>query len=178
MNTSVPRTSTLYIVGPPGAGKTTIGREVAARTRAAFHTIDDWVGSAYPPSARSTPMTDAQVDHAMSLLFDAVGRSAAISEFAYHDYIALLTDDRYPEFANSRKVIVFADLETCSARIGARRSPVRATYVERAWRSARDLISLYAAQSGGHTLVIDTTTMPIPTAVAMAACFFSEEEDT
>lgn len=175
MTLSVLQTNTLYLVGPPSAGKTTIGRALASQTGAAFHTLDDWAGVVYPPFARSTPMTDAQVDQAISLLFSAIGRSAAICEFAHHDYAALLTDERCPQFAPSRKIIIFADLETCRARNGARGSPVAADYVERAWRSTRDLISLCTAQTGGNALVIDTTSMPIPTAVAMAACFFVQK---
>ena len=175
MNVTVPQTGTLYIVGPPGAGKTTIGRRVASRTSLAFHTLDDWAGVVYPPSLRSTPMTDAQVDQAISLLFDAIGNSAAVCEFAHHDYVAILADSRYPLFAASRKVIVFADLGTCRTRNGARRSRVAAEYVERAWRSTQDLIDLCAAKAGGDSLVIDTTVTPVPAAVEMAACFFMEE---
>jgi hypothetical protein len=148
---------------------------VATLSCAAFHTIDDWAGVAYPPSARSTPMTNAQVDQAMSMLFGAVAQSSAIIEFAHHDYMALLNQKRFPLFTTSRKVIVLADIETCIARNAARRSPVSANYVERAWLSARQLIDSYAVQSSGHALVVDTTATSISTAVAMVARFFNQE---
>ncbi len=121
-------------------------------------------------------MTDAQVDDAISLLFRRVGRSNAICEFAHHNYVAMLDDNRYVKFATSRRIIVFADLETCLERNSIRGSPVAATYVERAWLSTKDLISLSIAQNGGNVLIIDTTDMPIPFAVAMAEGFFVKED--
>src|ERR1043165_7234868 len=130
MNSVVRMHNILYVVGPPGAGKTTIGREVASQTNVAFHTLDKWAGVVYPPFSRSLPMSDAQVDHAICLLFSEVGRSPAICEFAYHDYISFISDSRYPNFAASRKVIVFADLATCCARNAARHSRVAPEYVE------------------------------------------------
>jgi cytidylate kinase len=174
MNATTARQGTLYVVGPPGAGKSTIGRAAASRIGLPFHALDDWAGVVYPPSARSTPMTDAQVDRAVSMLFGSVGHSAAVCEFAHHDYVGFMHDSRYPQFAASRKVIVTADLAACSARNEARRSRVAAEYVERAWRSTRDLIDLCAAEAGGDYLVIDTTSMPVPAAVETAACFFAE----
>lgn len=165
---------THYVVGPPGAGKTTIGRAVAGRMGLPFHSLDDWAGVMYPPSSRSTPMTDAQVDRAVSLLFGAVGRGAAICEFAHHDYVGFMHDDRYPQFAASRKVIVTADLIACRGRNAVRRSQVAAEYVKRAWQSTRELIDLCAADACGDFLVIDTTSMPVPAAVETAACFLAE----
>lgn len=175
MRTSNFELSTAFIVGPPGAGKTTIGREAASRIQAAFHTIDDWAGVVYPPSARSKPMTDSQVDQAISLLFDAVGPTAAVCEFAHHDYVALMANDRYPVFTTSRKVIVLADLDICNARNKARKSPVNAEYVERVWRSANDLIAFCNTQHCSQTLIIDTTATPIANALAMTVSFLNEE---
>lgn len=176
MNHSVQQISPLFIVGPPGAGKSTIGRVLASQNGAQFHTVDDWAGTVYPPSSRSMPMTDAQVEEAISLLFRRVGQSKGICEFAHHDYVGMLNDNRNVKFAVSRKIIVFADLETCLERNSIRGSPVAANYVERAWLSTKDLITLSTAQNGGNVLIIDTTDMPIPIAVAMAEGFFGKED--
>jgi hypothetical protein len=175
VNALASRCGPTCIVGPPGAGKTTIGRGVAALTHAPFHAIDEWAGVVYPPHARSQPMTDAQVDQATSMLFDAVGRAAALCEFAHHDYVALLTGDRFPAFTTSRKVIVFADIESCRARNDVRRSQVSARYIERSWSSTRDLIALCACRAPEDTIVIDTTVTSISTAVKVVAGFFNRE---
>jgi hypothetical protein len=120
-------------------------------------------------------MTDSQVDQAISLLFDAVGPTAAVCEFAYHDYVGLMANDRYPVFTTSRKVIVLADLDICNARNKARKSPVNAEYVERVWRSANDLIAFCNTQHCSQTLIIDTTATPIANALAMTVSFLNEE---
>jgi tRNA uridine 5-carbamoylmethylation protein Kti12 len=166
---------TVCVVGPPGAGKTTIGRAVASRVRAEFYSIDDWVGTVYEATSFSNPMTDMQVDQALSLLFGAIEPTFAICEFAYHDYVSLLTDDRYPAFMNARKVIVTADLETCIVRNEARRSPVPATYVERAWHSTRALIGLCTTELGSDALLVNTTTTSVAAAVPMTIDFLEEE---
>jgi hypothetical protein len=168
------RPGALYLVGPPGAGKSTIGRIVAARTQSPFHSIDDWVPLVYPPSMRMAPMTDGQVDQAVSLLFRAV-RPGCICEFAHHDYAALLAGEHRQLLVGGRIVVCFAELAACKARNGARRSPVPSLYVERSWHSTKDLIQLVHGTTTVRTLILDTTTLPIDDAVAHVATFYSEE---
>lgn len=148
---------TAFVVGPPAAGKSTIGRAVAHTIGADFHTIDDWTSYVYSPTCQSEPMSDAQVDQALSLLFKEATWSDSIYEFAHHDYVGLLRRKEYPVFGTSKKVIVVASLETCQARNRARPSRVRSSYVERAWHSTQSLIDLCSSGAIGNAMVVDTT---------------------
>lgn len=168
-------TDSVFFVGPPSAGKTTLAQEVASRFDVPLHTIDDWAGQVYPPDARAEPMTDLQVDEALGLLFRALGATTAICEFAYHDYVALLGDLRYATFTCARKILVIADLPTCQIRNGARRSQVNPAYVERAWRSTCELLALSTAASDRTTLLINTTATSISAAVAKIVSFLVKE---
>ncbi len=160
-----------FILGPPGAGKTTIGRAVAARLRVPFHSIDEWVNQVYPPETHTLPMTDAQVDEALSLLLRNVRHDGGLYEFAHHDYVDLLRRNAYDEFTAARKVVVVASLSVCHARNEVRRSPVRRAYVERSWRTTHALMDLCASGSLSNTLVVDTSLTAVDAAVATVLDF-------
>jgi len=67
--------STVFLVGPPAAGKSTIGRAVADEFDHTFRTIDDW-------TPRGVRMTDEEVelrhplreDRALAVAPDAIRR--------------------------------------------------------------------------------------------------------
>ena len=81
-------------------------------------------------SGQSEPMSDAQVNEALSLMFSGATWKKSIYEFAHHDYVGLIRQNVYPGFGTSKKVIVVASLETCQARNDTRPSRVRSSYVE------------------------------------------------
>jgi len=172
LNKMVSNRETAFVVGPPAAGKTTIGRAVASQIGAEFHTIDDWTSYVYSPSRQVEPMSDAQIDEALSLLFKEATWHESIYEFAHHDYLGLLRQNVYPVFTTARKVIVMASLETCHARNNARPSRVRSSYVERAWHSAQSLIGL-CSEDFRNALVIDTTCTTIGAIVPTVVKFLT-----
>ncbi len=138
---------TAFIIGPPAAGKSIIGRAVASSMGVIFRTIDDWVPQVYQPRIPPQLMTDAQVDQALSLLLTNTKRTNEIVEFAHHNYEELLRFDRYPLFNACKKVIVTAPLVVCASRNAIRASRVRTPYLERAWASTQSLVNL---SSTGH----------------------------
>lgn len=157
-------TPTVYFLGPPAAGKTTIARTIAARLGQQFRTIDDW-------TPRGQPMTDAQVQLALEKLFEVTQPTNEIVEFCHHDYDDLARSSNYSNFADAPKVLVLASLETCQGRNQRRRSPVRDEYVERAWRSAQQFARDEGMRRPDRTLVIDTDRMPESDAMALASEF-------
>lgn len=162
-----------FVVGPPAAGKTMIGRAVAQTIGADFHTIDDWTSYVYVPSRQSEPMSDTQVNEALSLMFRDATWKESIYEFAHHDYVGLLRQNVYPVFGTSKKVIVVASLETCQARNNARLSRVRSSYVERAWHSAQSLIDLCSSEDASNAIVVDTTFTTVEAVVPTVVTFLS-----
>lgn len=167
-----------FFVGPPAAGKTTIARVVAARLQAQFHSLDDWAGLVYPETDRSAPMTDEQVDQAVELLFMQAGSMPVVWEFAHHDYVGLLTSNRFPTLTVGRKLIIVAEIGTCLRRNAVRASPVSAAYVERCWSSIQELCSLRASDPALHasTWVLDTTASSIANSVAAVMCVLNSWE--
>src|SRR5271165_6850392 len=157
---------TTFVVGPPAAGKSTIGRAVAAQLGVIFRTIDDW-------TLRGEPMTDAQVQQALTRLFSAVRPTNEIVEFCHHDYDELLETDLYPIFTVGRKVVVTAPLNVCKARNQLRRSPVRETYVERAWRSAQSLVNRCSTEKPSGVLVVDTSSQSVDAAIKAVTIFLT-----
>lgn len=155
---------TIFFLGPPAAGKTTIATAIAARLGKRFRTIDDW-------TPRGQPMTDAQVQLALDKLFEVSQPTEEIIEFCHHDYAELARSGRYTSFVDAPKVLVLASLESCRMRNQRRRSPVRDEYVERAWRSAQQFATDESARQSDRTLVIDTDRLPESDAVALATDF-------
>lgn len=160
---------TVFVVGPPAAGKSTIGRAVAEQMEVTFRTIDDWT----PPSES---MTDTQVEHALARLFEATSGKNEIVEFCHHDYEGLLESDAYPIFGTGRKVLVTAPMSLCTARNRLRRSPVRETYVERAWHSTQSLINRCSTSRPNQFIVLDTSEQSIGAAVAAVMGFLMTEK--
>lgn len=131
-----------------------------------FHTIDDWSGAVYPANKRHEPMTDEQVDQALSLLFANPDTENALYEFAHHDYVGLLGQSAFTTFKTSTKIIVTADRATCKMRNAARPSPVSAAYLERSWQSVQTLIEVISAEHWPNALIVDTSVASIETAVS------------
>jgi hypothetical protein len=164
---------TAFIIGPPAAGKSTIGRAVASSMDVVFRTIDDWVPQVYQQRIPPQPMTDAQVDQSLSLLLTNTRRTNQIVEFAHHDYEELLRLDRYPVFSACKKVIVIAPLAVCVSRNEIRVSRVRTPYLERAWRSTHSLVNLFSTGHLPNAIVIDTSILSVEDAVETAMSFLT-----
>lgn len=160
--------SSLFVVGPPAAGKTTIASLAAARIGLIFRTIDEW-------TPRGRPMTDDQVQLALASFFSSAAPSGQILEFSYHDYQRLLADNTYPTFSAAKKIIVTSSLETCMARNHLRSSQVRQDYIERSWRSTQLLCKVTSTASGNDTIVIDTTSTSIDEGVEAVIAFITRE---
>ncbi len=150
---------TVFFLGPPGAGKTTIGCSLAQKIGVSFRTIDEFASQVYPPEMRSIPMTDEQVDISILLLFNNITYTNEIVEFAYHDYVRFLKSNKYPKFNFHKKVIITAPLTLCIKRNQDRSSTVQISYIERAWKSTLSLIELCSAGSVANTLILDTSVM-------------------
>jgi hypothetical protein len=167
-NKAVPRMKTpwptAFVVGPPAAGKTTIGTAVAARMNGVFRTIDDW-------TPRGTPVTDAQIEETLSLLFESTAPMNEIVEFAHHNYRQLLNGNTFPIFTNARKIIVTAPLDLCKARNRLRTSPVRDAYIERAWQSTQSLVDSSSTEHPNNAMVVDTSSQSVDAAVVAATLF-------
>lgn len=144
-----PKIPTVFFLGPPAAGKTTIGRAVATKLGRCFRTIDDWT----PCGVR---MTDTQVELALAQLMNATLPTGEIVEFCYHAYEHLVRSNAHPVFTNAPKVVVLASLAICRGRNQRRRSPVQDEYVERAWRSSMWLAETETSLHPNTALVIDT----------------------
>jgi hypothetical protein len=159
---------TVFVIGPPAAGKSTIGRVVAEQLGRSFRSIDDW-------TAPALSMTDAEVDVALRLLFGAASPKNEIIEFCHHAYESLLECDTFPIFTSADKIVVTAPLAVCNARNGVRRSPVQADYLARAWHSSEYMIHHWAIRFPSSTLVIDTSCYPVEAATAAAVSFLTTE---
>lgn len=147
----------VFIIGPPGAGKSTISRSAAEKLGWAHKTIDQWT-----PGRRE--LSDAEVDVALARLFVDVGASNELVEFCHHDYQSLFAVPANAHLRPRRKLLVFAPLEVCLARNSARLSPVAQTYLERSWRSSEAL-----SQSPSHLeglCILDTGSMSVDVAIA------------
>jgi hypothetical protein len=164
---------TAFVVGPPAAGKTSIGRAVAQSIGAHFHTIDDWTSYVYVARRQSGPMSDEQIDEALSLLFQNATWNGSIYEFAYHDYVGLLRRNFLPKFGSSKKIIVVASLDTCQARNEERPSAVPNVYVERAWQSTQALIDLCSEEDACNALIVDTTLTTVGAVVPSVVKFLT-----
>lgn len=143
------------ILGPPAAGKTTIGVVVARSLAVGFRTIDDYVPVVYPSNQRQRAMLDSQVDAAVAFLLGN-DRRWTICEFTHHDYLGLVAGDRYSFMRRTPTIFVMAGLDVCRRRNGARPRPVPDAYLVRAWHSSVDLLSAYSAAGGPLTLVVHT----------------------
>lgn len=164
-----PDWGTVFIVGPPAAGKSTIGRAVAKALNATFRTIDDW-------TPRGEPMTDAQVQLALARLFRATKPTNEIVEVCYHDYVSLFDKAEYKLFKSSRKVFVTAPLTLCEARNAVRISPVRTKYVERVWFSTQSLLHECSTVDTEAFIVIDTATQSVKAAIAAVIGYVTRKE--
>lgn len=155
---------TFFVLGAPGAGKTTIGRAVALVLDGTFRSIDDW-------TPRGQPMSDAQVHDALCRLFESMSASNEVAEFSHHDYMHLLKTNACPLFTTSRKVILAPPLSLCLSRNRLRQSAVREAYVERAWRSAQALGRHCSTTLQGNAIVLDTSNLTVDAAVAAVTDF-------
>lgn len=157
---------TVFVIGAPAAGKTTIGRAAAVRLSGGFRTIDDW-------TLRGMPMTDQQIQEALSRLFGSTKPENELVEFSHHDYQGLLRTNTFPIFNCSRKIIVTAPLALCKERNQLRKSRVRNAYIERAWRSAQSLVDTSSTGHAPNVMVVDTSRQSIDAAVAAVISFLT-----
>lgn len=162
----VDRNCTVFVLGPPAAGKTTIGRLIGKRLGRPFRSIDDWT----PHGVR---MTDEDVHIALGQLFNILQPSKEIVEFCHHAYGELIKANTYPLFTSAPKVVVTAPLDVCKARNALRRSPVREEYVERAWHSTERLVQYEQERAPNSVLVVNTVRAALDAAVAEVASFLS-----
>jgi hypothetical protein len=160
--------STVFFVGPPAAGKSTIGRAVADVFDQTFRTIDDW-------TPRGVCMTDHKIELALRHLFSAAQPMNEIVEFCHHSYQALIDTNTYPLFTFAPKIVVTAPLPVCRARNQQRRSPVHDAYVERAWRSAEWLAQYEGLRDPLSALVVDTDRQSKEAAISAIISFISKE---
>ena len=172
MKTPPPTARTVFMIGPPGSGKTTVGAAVATRLGMSFHSIDDWVRMVYV-DRDGVAMTDEQVDMALSLLFQNL-KPPAVCEFAHHDYLALLNCKKHPAFDVGLKVALIAPLDVCLQRIARRGRRVRPQYVERSWHSTQLLIDSWSPVVPRGQLILDTTTTVPADSVERVVQFVSD----
>lgn len=150
----------IFVLGPPGAGKSTVCRIAASTLGLSHRTIDEWVHRVYNPVDGSEPMTDEQVDAALSLMMREVNGESGLLEFAYHDYVRMIVLDVFPRFSNARKILLSAPLQVCQARNAYREHRVPNGYLERCWASTLALSCLSADQmyQKADWILIDTAT--------------------
>lgn len=150
-------TSSVFILGPPGAGKTSISRLAVDKLKWAHKTIDQWT-----PGRRE--LSDAEVDASLARLFANLNVDNELVEFAHHDYLALFANPANAHLRAKRKVLLFAPLDVCLERNSARLSPVARKYVERSWRSSEAF--LREGSDLGGLCIIQTESMSVDDATA------------
>jgi shikimate kinase len=114
-------TPRVVLVGPPGAGKTTVGRLLAARGGVAFRDTDDDV-----VAAAGKPVADIFVDDGEAA-FRVLERAAVAAALTGHDGVLALGGGAVLDEATRRRLaghrVVFLDvgLSAAAARVGLNR---------------------------------------------------------
>ena len=111
----------LVLVGPPGAGKTSVGRQVAARSALGFRDTDEDV-----VALAGKPISDLFVDEGEEH-FRALERAAVEAALGEHDGVlslgggAVLAPQTRALLRGHEVVLLDVDLASATARIGLNR---------------------------------------------------------
>ena len=111
----------LVLVGPPGAGKTSVGRQVAARSALGFRDTDEDV-----VARAGKPISDLFVDEGEEH-FRALERAAVEAALGEHDGVlslgggAVLAPQTRALLRGHEVVLLDVDLASATARIGLNR---------------------------------------------------------
>ena len=154
----------LVLVGPPGAGKTTVGRLVAERLGVPFRDTDADI-----VQATGSSISDTFVDHGEEH-FRRLERQAVAEALAAHSGVlslgggAVLADDTRALLQGHAVVLLDVDLGTASSRVGLNRDrPVLALNPRATLRLLLEQRMPLYREVARH--VVETSGRPLPQVV-------------
>ena len=154
----------LVLVGPPGAGKTTVGRLVAERLGVPFRDTDADI-----VQATGSSISDTFVDHGEEH-FRRLERQAVAEALAAHSGVlslgggAVLADDTRALLQGHAVVLLDVDLGTASSRVGLNRErPVLALNPRATLRLLLEQRMPLYREVARH--VVETSGRPLPQVV-------------
>lgn len=154
----------IVLVGPPGAGKTTVGRQVARRLHLEFRDTDHDV-----EAAAGKPISEIFIDDGEAA-FRELEKEAVAEALGAHDGIlslgggAVLAAETRSLLAGQRVVLLDVDLAGATARVGLNRDrPVLALNPRAVLKTLlAERMPLYREVA---TAVVDTSGKPLRTVV-------------
>lgn len=168
----MPNKRSVLLLGPPGVGKSTIGRLASAALNLRFMNLDDFVRPVYDPADSKRPMKDAEVDQALENLLNAC-RPGDLIEFSHHDYHSALS--LYEERFNEKPMIalLIAQPTVCDNRNSQRKSPVPRRYVSRCIQSSQKLASEVTDSLSSLCVVLETDQQKVEVTVDLLIRFIN-----
>lgn len=154
----------LLILGPPAAGKSTIGKEAAKQLGRRFLNLDDYVRGDFDSTNSLQPMTDFEVDAALDNLFNDC-MFGDLVEFSHHDYKNALKNLQQKIPQSPSIAVVAAEREICLHRNQLRKDPVPVEYVERCIVSSRLLQDELTNSSNIDYCVINSDNLDLKSSV-------------